>query len=96
MESAMLLADLATRDGVPLAQTGLAYRERLMRTLSRHFRAYAVAERWITVPFMADYVARRARRSRWIRDRLSGLLAERVSAERVLTFRAFWHLVTHH
>jgi flavin-dependent dehydrogenase len=95
MESAMLLASIAARGEVPLADTGPAHREEMQRAYASRFRTYDVAERWIARPFFADFVAKRARRSPWIRSRLSALLNETMSADKVFSLRAFWHLLTH-
>jgi flavin-dependent dehydrogenase len=95
MESAMLLASIVADGGVPLAEVGSAHRDQMHRTHASRFRTYEIAERWIARPFFADFVAKRAGESAWIRARLSDLLNERVSADKVFSVRAFWHLLTH-
>jgi flavin-dependent dehydrogenase len=95
MESAMLLASIVSGGGVPLAEAGLAHRDQMRRTYASRFKTYEVAERWIARPFFADFVAKRAGQSAWIRGRLSDLLNETVSADKVFSLRAFWHLLTH-
>jgi flavin-dependent dehydrogenase len=95
MESAMLLTSIVSSGRVSLLDAGERHREEMRSTFASRFRAYAVAERWITLPFFADFVAKRANQSEWIRSRLSGLLSETFSADKVFSLRAFWHLLTH-
>jgi flavin-dependent dehydrogenase len=93
MESAMLVAELAGR-GVPLPSVGLEYRDAVQARYRTRFVGYQRAERWMTIPGVADYVARRANRSRWVRERLEGILAERTNPGRILSLRALWQLAT--
>jgi len=46
------------------------------------------------MPIMADYVARRANRSRWVHEKLAGIISERDLPDRVFSARALWRLVT--
>jgi len=45
---------------------------------------------------VADYVARRANASRWVHERLQGVLEERDLPNRVFSARSFWRLITKH
>ena len=65
IESAMLLARIVTRKDRPLANmAGLELQQTMRTEHGARFRSYAVAERWIAYPFVADYVARRAVKAR--------------------------------
>jgi geranylgeranyl reductase family protein len=93
MESSLLVAELIGR-GVPLPAVGIEYRDALQSRYRARFVGYQRAERWMTLPGVADYVARRALRSTWVRERLEGILAERTNPGRILSFRALWRLAT--
>jgi flavin-dependent dehydrogenase len=93
MESGMLLAEIVA-SGVPLHQAGARYASLLTFRYGSRFRAYATAERWIARPFIADYVARRANQSRWVHDRLTGIITERALPDRVFSARSIWRLMT--
>jgi geranylgeranyl reductase family protein len=94
MESAMLLADLAsTRDD--LAQAGPDYAQAMTEKYRARFAAYTTAERWVARPLVADYVARRANTSRWVHDRLTGVINERDLPNRIFSARSIWRLITH-
>src|SRR5688572_9845169 len=75
MESALLLADLA---GVhaDLPAVGLAYSGALHARFGPRFRAYKMAQQWVSFPWFVDYVARRATESPYITRRLSEFLSE--------------------
>jgi flavin-dependent dehydrogenase len=93
MESGLLLAE-AAGDGAALPLAGVRYGEVMVSRYASRFRAYQTAERWIARPFVADYVARRANRSRWLHDRLTGIINERALPDRVFSARAIWKLMT--
>jgi hypothetical protein len=59
------------------------------------FAAYTTAERWVARPLVADYVARRANKSQWVHDRLTGIINERDLPNRVFSVRSIWRLLTH-
>lgn len=96
MESARIVAELAiaARSKDELALAGNQYAETMRSKYASRFRAYATAQRWIAMPAMADYVARRANRSQWVHDKLAGIISERALPDRVFSARAFWRLVT--
>ena len=50
--------------------------------------AYATAERWVARPLIADYVTRRANRSLWVHDRLTGVINERDLPNRIFSVRS--------
>jgi flavin-dependent dehydrogenase len=95
MDSAMRLHAIVAEGRVPLEEAGYSLRNEMRRVHASRFRTYDLAERWIARPLFADFVAKRANQSPWIRSRLSALLNETLSADKVFSLRAFWHLLTH-
>jgi geranylgeranyl reductase family protein len=93
MESSMLVAELVER-GVPLPSVGVEYPAALQARYRDRFVGYQRAEWWMTLPGVADYVARRAVRSIWVRERLEGILSERTNPGRIFSLRALWRLAT--
>lgn len=93
MESGILLAEAAA-DAGPLSMAGVRYGAVMIGRHASRFRAYAVAQRWLAFPFVADYVARRANSSHWVHDRLQGVLEERALPTRVFSARSLWRLMT--
>lgn len=94
MESGLLIAEIAARQPDSLLSVGLAYAEEMKTRYASRFRAYETAERWVGVPWVADYVARRANESRWVHDRLTGIITERSLPSRVFSFSSIWKLLT--
>lgn len=77
MESAELaapLVDAALRADDPAALAGCAT---ALATLERRYTGYRVAERWLGSPWINDLVARRVRRSPFLREAATALLDER-------------------
>ena len=95
MESSLVVSELIA-SGVALPDVGPRYRDAVRARYGERFRGYQLAEQWMTVPGVADYVARRANRSEWVRERLEGVLAERTNPGRILSVRALWRLATRH
>ncbi len=95
MESAMLIADLAEASGNDLPSVGPEYARLMVQRYRARFAAYTTAERWVARPLVADYVARRANRSKWVHDRLTGIINERDLPNRVFSARSIWRLLTH-
>ena len=94
MESGLLAAELAERAGDALPGVGPAYAEALTRRYAARFDAYTRAERWVARPHVADFVARRANRSRWVHDRLTGVIMERDLPNKVFSATSLWKLLT--
>ena len=95
MESSLVVSELIA-SGVALPDVGPRYRDAVQARYGERFRGYQLAEQWMTVPGVADYVARRANRSGWVLKGLEGILAERTNPGRILSFRALWRLATRH
>ena len=93
MESALLLDELAA-DGADLPGAGQRHAGAQRARFGRRFRAYAVAQTWVSFPFFVDYVARRANESSYIRHRLSEFLSESDLPTRVFSMRGLWRLTT--
>ncbi|HYN10274.1 MAG TPA: geranylgeranyl reductase family protein [Vicinamibacterales bacterium] len=94
MESSMLVADLAsTRDD--LSSVGPDYAQVMTQRYGARFAAYTTAERWVARPLVADYVARRANKSQWVHERLTGIINERDLPNRIFSARSIWRLLTH-
>lgn len=93
MESGLLAAELAAAER-DLPSIGLVYRAALHAKFGPRFRAYAVAQRWVSFPWFVDYVARRANQSPYILRRLSEFLSETDLPTRVFSIRGLWRLTT--
>ncbi|MDQ3169119.1 MAG: NAD(P)/FAD-dependent oxidoreductase [Acidobacteriota bacterium] len=93
MESALLLDELAA-DGDDIPGTGVVYGDLLRARYGGRFRAYAIAERWVSFPRFVDYVARRANDSPYIKRRLAEFLSESELPSRVFSLRGLWRLTT--
>ena len=93
MESALLLDELAA-GGADLPAAGRRHATAQRARFGRRFRAYAVAQTWVSFPFFVDYVARRANESAYIRRRLSEFLSESDLPTRVFSMRGLWRLTT--
>lgn len=95
MESALLLDELAgLTAGADLPTLGETYVDTLHAALGPRFRAYAVAQRWVSFPRFVDYVTHRANRSPYIRARLAQFLSETDLPPRVFSMRNVWRLLT--
>lgn len=92
MESGLLAAELA-RATADLPSAGIVYRSALHEKFGARFRAYAVAQRWVSFPWFVDYVAKRANQSEYIGKRLSEFLSETDLPTRVFSVKGFWRLV---
>ena len=93
MESALLLDDLAA-GGSDLPGAGALYGQLLHARYGRRFRAYAIAQRWISFPRFVDYVAKRANDSPYVNRKLAEFLAETDLPDRVFSWRGVWRLMT--
>jgi geranylgeranyl reductase family protein len=61
-----------------------------LHSLEQHrplFRGYEIAEAWLSRAWLADFLARRARRSRYIRQALSDVVAETADPRAVFSVR---------
>jgi hypothetical protein len=93
MESAMLLDDLAgARADLPSA--GLDFPAALRDRHGARFRAYAIAQTWVSFPWFINYVTARANQSPYINARLSEFLSESDLPTRVFSLRGLWRLTT--
>lgn len=55
------------------------------RTLARKYAGYRAAERWLARPWVADFLAKRALRSAFLRDALGGILNETIDPATVFS-----------
>jgi hypothetical protein len=91
----MLLDELAgARAGADLPALGIDYAAALQSRFGARFRAYAIAQTWVSFPRFVDYVAARANQSPYIKRRLSEFLAETDLPARVFSARGVWRLIT--
>jgi flavin-dependent dehydrogenase len=95
MESAMLAADLAITAGAAASSIGAEYAQTMRARYAQRFRTYDTAQRWASFPFITDYIARRANRSRWVHDRLTRVITEQELPTQVFSMRTIWRLMTH-
>ena len=93
MESALLLDELVG-GGADLPGAGTLFGQLLRERHGRRFRAYAVAQTWVSFPRFVDYVARRASASPYVNRKLSEFLAETDLPDRVFSWRGVWRLMT--
>lgn len=61
---------------------------RLGEVLAPRYRGYEIAERWLSIPWLNDFVGWRARKSASLRRALEGILNETVDPEDVFSVRA--------
>jgi hypothetical protein len=61
--------------------------QRLAATFGPRFRAYQVAEDWLSKPWVNDFVIGRARRSKFVRESFAGILNETVDPQAVFSWR---------
>lgn len=80
IESGLMAADLVSgallSDGGDPARLADAYTARLMDQFTDRFRAYKIAQAWLSSPVLANFFAWRARSGRYAREQMEGLLAE--------------------
>jgi geranylgeranyl reductase family protein len=95
MESGIVAAGAAIAAGPALADIGATYAHTMRTRYAGRFETYETAQRWMRFPFVADYIAARANRSRWLHERLTGILTERALPTHVFSVRTFWRLLTH-
>jgi flavin-dependent dehydrogenase len=95
MESSLLMAEIAGASRAALPGVGPAFAQAMRQRHQARFRAYSLAQRWVSYPRLADYIARRANESPWVHDRLTGVINERELPSRVFSLRAVWRLLTH-
>lgn len=95
MESGMLAADLAIAAGDQSAFVAPSYAEQIRSRYATRFKTYDAAQRWVAFPYISDYVARRANRSRWVHERLTRIITEQALPSQVFSARTIWRLMTH-
>jgi geranylgeranyl reductase family protein len=61
------------------------FAQRVERELKPKFLGYQIAEDWFSRPWLNDLVARRARRSRYLRESLAGIVNETVDPREVFS-----------
>lgn len=88
----METAELAVEAIELLLETGDAgaverFGERVRSELGGKYRAYRIAQGWLSRAWVCDLLARRARRSRFLRDSLAGILSETVDPRTVFSTR---------
>jgi geranylgeranyl reductase family protein len=93
MESSLLMAELATASRAALPEVGPRFAHLMRQRHQSRFRAYTLAQRWVSYPRLADYIARRANESAWVHERLTGVINERELPSRVFSLRAVWRLI---
>jgi geranylgeranyl reductase family protein len=81
-EIAAAVASAALRTGDLAALAEFAGR---LAELQPKYQGYRIAEKWLSWPWVVDLLARRARRSRYLRDALAGILDETVDPRAVFS-----------
>jgi len=70
------------------------YGDRVDRELRPAYRGYRVAEKWLSKPWVNDFMARRFRRSRYLQSQLAELLSESGDPRALFSFfsvvKSFW------
>ena len=71
-----------------------AYSERLSNEFKPRYRAYQIAQAWIAKPWLADFLIRRAQKSKYLTDMFSGIIAETHAPTDFFSikgvFKSFW------
>ena len=80
-----MLAALTAPDAAAARAALARYASRLDRELRPKYRGYALAERWMARPWLADLVLRRAARRPRVRAAMTGILQETVDPARVFS-----------
>ena len=88
MESGELAADIIhqameSNDFSKLSQ----YPERLKHELEPRYLGYKIGERWMSRPWLADFLSRRAKKSKFLRDSMAGLITETVDPRTIFSVR---------
>jgi geranylgeranyl reductase family protein len=92
MESGMIAAELGAdwiRQGAGGEGPGAAYEREMRRRFGARFRAYEVAQRWLSYPAVCDFIAARARNGGFVREQLAGMLTERSDPRQLFSLRGF-------
>jgi len=67
---------------------------RLEQELKPRYVGYQIAQKWLSKVWLNDFVARRARKSKFLRDALSGISTETVDPRTIFSLRgiikSFW------
>jgi geranylgeranyl reductase family protein len=74
LAAATVLGALDTNDPSKLR----GFRERMAQDLEPRYLGYRAAEKWLSRPWVTDFLARRAARSQRLRDTLGGILNETI------------------
>lgn len=83
MAGELIEEGLATADKSPLR----TYNARLADELKPKYRGYEEAQRWISYPWLVDFVAWRTRQSATLQNAAAGMLRERVDPREVFSVR---------
>jgi len=51
------------------------------------YLGYKMAEKWLSKPWLNDFVARRAKKSKFLKDSLSGMITESIDPRAVFSVR---------
>ncbi len=90
METAILAADTldaAWRTGAAADDVAVGYAAGLERQMRAKFASYDRAQRWMSYPWVIDFLARRARKKVGVRNALSQILAETLDPTTILSAR---------
>ena len=63
------------------------YPERIKKDLEPRYLGYKIGERWMSRPWLADFMARRATKSKFLRDSMAGLITETVNPRTIFSVR---------
>jgi geranylgeranyl reductase family protein len=63
------------------------YPARLKADLEPRYLGYKIAEKWLSKPWLNDFVARRANKSKFINDSLAGILNETIDPRTIFSLR---------
>jgi flavin-dependent dehydrogenase len=97
MESGLIAADLVasalgSEDGDP-GRLADAYAARVADQFANRFHACQVAQAWLSRPVLANLLARRARRGRYARAHLEGLLMETTDPRALFSATGFLRML---
>jgi flavin-dependent dehydrogenase len=94
IESGLMAADIVwTALSAPkrdVSGAALRYETQLVKTFKARFRAYEVAQKWLSYPTFANFLAWRARSGEYVRRHLEGLLTETSDPSALFSIGGLW------
>ena len=88
MESGEIAADVIHAALESGDFSGLSrYPVRLKQELEPRYLGYKIGERWLARPWLSDFLARRAQKSKFLRDSMAGMMTETIDPRTIFSVR---------